>query len=248
MTIARTTKTTKTATTRWILAMGLAMAAITGSAAEVRAEAKRTVTNAAGRHQWPGAKGVRSTFVPSGRNYGNIGRFILKNNTDKPVTVVVHPGMLLDSSDPATQDLHIALVPTETPCEGAKYVGKPITIQPGATFVMADMPGFCPDFEKDPPKKGDAAVYACKQPDEKSKVLLATIALVKKINVASLDLDVFGEDKARQMMCQGALWVVDSRIDDVEANEVSSDSLIALYWQAFQTLAKAKLERNRVST
>ncbi len=44
------------------------------------------------------------TFIPSGRNYGNIGDLILTNTTDKDVSVTVPPGLLLDSNDPKIQD------------------------------------------------------------------------------------------------------------------------------------------------
>jgi hypothetical protein len=192
---------------------------------------------------WPGTDGVNCTFSPSGRNYGNIGDLIIKNDTDKPASVTVPPGMLLDSSDPAVQDLYVADVPTETPCSGAKEIGKPITIEPGATHVIKDTPGFCPDFEKKPPTKGDATVYACKQPDEKSKVLLDTIACANKLDVGSLKLEVFEEDKAREMVTQGSLWMVDSEVDETKGNEVCSDDLSSKFFETFAASAKESLDK-----
>ena len=222
----------KATTTKWILAMGLTMAAVTGWAAD-----------AAGGRPWPGIKGVVSTFTPSGNNYGNIGSLVIKNNTDKPVTVTVPAGMLLDSSDPAIQDLYIAPVPTETTCQGARYIGQGVTVKAGETFVMKDLSGFCPDHEKDPPKKDDTAVYACRQPDEKSKELLRTIGLMKTIDVGSLKLEVFEEAKATTMMTQGALWMVDSRIDEVKDNEVSGKDLSDKFYGAFATSAKKAFDK-----
>jgi hypothetical protein len=159
------------------------------------------------------------------------------------VTVTVPAGMLLDSSDPATQDLYIALVPVETPCQGAKYVGKSVTVKAGDTFVMKDMPGFCPDYEKDPPRKDDTAVYTCKQPDGKSKVLLVTIGAVRTIDVTSLKLAVFENAKAATMMTQGALWMVDARIDKVKDNEVSDKDLSDRFYGTFAASAKISLDK-----
>ena len=196
----------------------------------------------AGTDDWPGIDGVNCTFVPSGSNYGNIGDLSITNDTDQPVTVTVPPGLLLDSSDLAVQDLYVADVPTETPCSGAKDVGKPITIDRDSTHVIKDVPGFCPDFEKNPPQKGDEDVYTCKQPDEKSEVLLNAIELVKKLDVGSLKLDVFGKDKAEAMVAQGSLWVVDSKIDDVKGNEIDGDDLSSRFFGTFATAAKDALD------
>lgn len=192
---------------------------------------------------WPGIEGVHCTFVPSGRNYGDIGDFVIKNATDEPVTVTVPPGMLLDSSDGAVQDLYVADVPTETPCAGADDIGKPITIQPEAYRIIQDVPGFCPDFEKEPPGKDDTSVYACRQPDEKSKVLLDTIESVKKLDVGALKLDVFGKDKARAMVAQGSLWMVDSEIDEEKGNEVAGEDLSDKFYETFASAAKGSLDR-----
>ena len=106
---------------------------------------------------WPGTEGVACSFVPSGRNYGDIGDLVIKNTTDKPVTVVIPPGLLLKSSDPRVQDLYLAYVFTVILCEGAEYIDKPITIGPGETYVVKHLPGFCPDFEKKPATKGPVA-------------------------------------------------------------------------------------------
>ena len=118
-----------------------------------------------------------------------------------------------------------------------------ITVAPGGTHVIKDLPGFCPDFEKDPPQKDDEGVYACKQPDEKAKVLLDTIALAKKLDVGSLKLKVFGKDKARSMVAQGALWMVDSKVDDTKGNEVAAKDLSDKFFGSFAESAKASLEK-----
>jgi hypothetical protein len=141
------------------------------------------------------------------------------------------------------QDLYVADVPTETPCAGADDIGKPVTIQPEGYHIIRDVPGFCPDFEKEPPGKDDTSVYACRQPDEKSKVLLETIASVKKLDVGALKLDVFGKDKARAMVAQGSLWMVDSEIDDEKDNEVTDEDLAGKFYDTFATAAKGSLEK-----
>jgi hypothetical protein len=192
---------------------------------------------------WPGTEGVNCTFVPSGRNYGDIGDLIIENDTDKPATVTIPPGLLLESSDPAVQDLYMADVPTQTPCEGAKDIGKSINIPPGGWHVTEQASGFCPDYEKNPPTKGDENVYACKQPDEKSKVLLETIACANKLDVGSMKLGVFEEGKAREMVTQGSLWMVDSRVDETEGNEVSSEALSARFYETFTESAKEALDK-----
>lgn len=192
---------------------------------------------------WPGIEGVGCTFTPSGKNYGDIGDLAIENDTDKPVTVTIPPGLLLDSADPAVQDLYVADVPTETPYAGAKDIDRPITIKPGGTYVAKDLPGFCPDFEKKPPQTGDTEIYACQQPDEKSKVLLDTIEAVKKLDVGSLKLQVFEDDKTRAMVAQGSLWMVDSRIDEVKDNEVSADDLSSRFYETFVTSAKEALDK-----
>ena len=192
---------------------------------------------------WPPKKGVKTGFIPSGRNYGDVGDLVIKNTTGQPVTVTIPPGLLLDSFFEAVQDLYLAVVAMEKPCEGAKYIGKPFTIQPGQTVVVEHLPGFCPDFEKDPPKKNDTAVYACRQPDKKSKALLDTIAAAKTVDVGKLKLEVFGEKKARAMITQGALWAVDSHVDDEQGNEVSNTDLTDRFYGAFTRSAKAALDK-----
>ncbi len=192
---------------------------------------------------WPGIEGVNATFVPSGKNYGDIGDLLIKNDTDKPATVTVPPGLLLDSADPAVQDLYVADVPTETPCSGAKDIGRPITVKPDATYAINDVPGFCPDHEKKPPTQGDTSIYASKQPDEKSKVLLDTIESAKKLDVGSMKLEVFEEDKAREMVTQGSLWMVDSRIDAEEDNELTSEELSSKFYGTFAASAKESLDK-----
>jgi len=206
-------------------------------------ETKGTKKKVSLRPGWPKTKGVKCTFVPSGRNYGDIGDLIIKNATDDPATVTVPPGMLLESSDPSVQDLYVADVPTESPCSGAKDIGRPITVQPDGYYIVRDVPGFCPDFEKEPPQTDDTSVYACKQPDKKSKVLLDTIAAVKKLDVGSLKLDVFGRDKARAMVAQGSLWMVDSEIDSEKGNEVSKEDLSDRFYSTFAISAKASLDK-----
>jgi hypothetical protein len=192
---------------------------------------------------WPGTDGVYCTFVPSGRNYGDIGDLVIENVADEPVTVAVPPGLLLDSSDPAVQDLYVADVPSESPCEGAKDIGQPVTIQPDTAHVIRSLPGFCPDFEKAPPKQDDTGVYACRPPDEKSDVLLDTIAMAKAVDVGAMKLDVFAEDKSRAMVTQGALWMVDSQIDETQGNEVADTHLSDRFFETFTTSAKEALEK-----
>lgn len=194
---------------------------------------------------WPGQEGVYCSFQASGRNYGAIGDLTIENDTDKPVTVTVPPGLLLDSCDPAVQDLYVADVPTETPCDGADEIDKPITIAPNSSYAITDVPGFCPDGEKDPPtaESGGESIYTVSKPDEKSGVLLDTIAAVKKLNVGNLKLDVFEEDKARSMVCQGALWQVDSQVDEEEGNEFTSQAMSTRFFEAFTASAKPALEK-----
>jgi len=191
---------------------------------------------------WPGKEGVYCTFDPSGRNYGDIGDLIIENDTDEPATVTIPPCMLLETSDPAVQDLYVADVPTETPCSGAKEIGKPITVEPGGAHVVEHASGFCPDFEKNPPKQGDEDVYACKQPDEKSKTLLETIECAKKLDVGTLKLEVFAEKKATAMVTQGSLWAVDSEIDEEKGNEVSAEDLASRFFSSFAGSAKESLD------
>lgn len=194
---------------------------------------------------WPAQDGVYCSFKASGLNYGAIGDLTIENSTDKPVTVTVPPGLLLDSDDPKIQDLYVADVPTEKPCAGAGQIGKPITISPYAALAIKDIPGFCPDGEKDAPAaetEGQSVYTACK-PDDKSGPLLEAIAAVKKMDVGALKLDVFGEKKARAMICQGALWRIDSRIDEAPDNEFTSEKLKARFFEAFSTSAKAALDK-----
>ncbi|MBT3200034.1 MAG: hypothetical protein HN350_08955 [Phycisphaerales bacterium] len=194
---------------------------------------------------WPAQDGVYCSFKASGRNYGGIGDITIENATDKPVTVTVPPGLLLDSDTPQVQDLYVADVPTETPCGGAKDIDKPITIAPNASYVIKDVPGFCPDGEKDPPKpetEGQSVYTACK-PDEKASTLLDAIAAVKKMDVGKMKLDVFKEDKARAMVCQGTLWQVDSKIDAEPDNDFTSEKLNARFFEAFTASAKEALEK-----
>jgi len=197
---------------------------------------------------WPPIKGVLVTFIPSGRNYGDIGDLVLTNTTDREVSVTVPSGLLLDSNDPATQDLYVARVPTESPCAGAEAVGQPVSIKPGRAHVIKSVPGFCPDFELASPSKGDSGVYAARQPDKKSETLLATILLVEKVDVGEMKLEVFGSVKTRAMLAQGALWMVDSKSDAVEGNDVTKKALEGKFITAFKTAAKgalAKMDENQ---
>jgi hypothetical protein len=194
---------------------------------------------------WPARDGVYCSFRASGRNYGAIGDMTIENATDKPVTVTVPPGLLLDSDDPKVQDLYVADVPTETPCAGAKDVGKPIKIAPNAVYAIKDIPGFCPDGEKDPPAaetEGQSVYTACK-PDDKAATLLETIAAVKKMDVGNLKLSVFKDDKARAMISQGALWQVDSRIDEEPDNDFTGEKLKTRFFEAFTASAKDTLDK-----
>ena len=194
---------------------------------------------------WPGQEGVYCSFQASGRNYGVVGDLTIENETDKPVTVTVPPGLLLDSSDPEVQDLYVADVPTEEPCSGAKEIDKPITVAPNTSYSIKDVPGFCPDAEKDPPasETGGESVYSVCKPDEKSTVLLDTIAAVKKLDVGALKLGVFEKDKARAMVCQGALWQVDSQVDEEKGNECTPKELNTKFFEAFTASAKDTLEK-----
>ena len=192
---------------------------------------------------WGWSQGLRVVFVPSGKNYGDIGDLVVTNTTAKEVTFTVPQGMLLDSSDAAVQDLYVADVPTETPCSGAEMLDKPTTLGPRETRIYEDVPGFCADLELAVPAEGDCTIYTAREPDDKSRVLLAAIEAAKEFNVGRMKLNAFEEKKARQMLCQGALWMTDSRIDEVEGNEVSTAALQAKYWQTFETAAGAKLEQ-----
>jgi len=194
---------------------------------------------------WPAQPGVFCSFRASGRNYGAIGDLTIDNSTDKPVTVTIPPGLLLDSDDPKIQDLYVADVPTETPCAGAGEIGKPITIPPHVAYAIKDIPGFCPDGEKDPPaaETEEKSVYTACKPDEKSATLLEAIAAVKKMDVGELKLNVFDEKKARAMICQGALWRIDSRIDEEPDNEFTSVKLDSQFFEAFTESAKAALDK-----
>jgi len=187
-------------------------------------------------------EGLFCMFIPSGRNYGDIGDLLITNPTDEPVTCVVPDGMLLDSSDPITQDLYVANVPTETPCSGAELIGRPVTVGAGESYLMRDLPGYCPDFELAPPDEGVCDIYTPCAPDERGARLLEVIAAVQGFDVGPVKLDLFEEGKAREMMCQGALWTVESAFDDVEGNEVTAEQLAGRYWEAFETSAGAALE------
>jgi hypothetical protein len=194
---------------------------------------------------WPAQEGVYCSFQASGRNYGAIGDMTIENSTDTPVTVTVPPGLLLDSDNPKVQDLYVADVPTEKPCAGAKEIGTPITIAPNASYAIKDIPGFCPDGEKAPPAaetNGQSVYTACK-PDEKADTLLEAVAAVKKMDVGNLKLDVFKEDKARAMIAQGALWQVDSKIDEEPDNDFTSATLKTRFFEAFTASAKESLEK-----
>ncbi len=108
---------------------------------------------------------------------------------------------------------------------------------------MEHLSGFCPDHEKAPPKKDDTAIYTCSQPDKKASTLLATIGLAGTIDVSSLKLSVFETPKAAAMMTQGALWMVDSKIDEVKDNEVSDKDLSDKFYGTFAVSAKASLDK-----
>ncbi|NOZ22523.1 MAG: hypothetical protein GXP25_15685 [Planctomycetes bacterium] len=192
---------------------------------------------------WPGTEGVLCTFVPSGENYGNIGDLAITNTTDQAISVTVPDGLLLDSSDAGVQDLYVADVPSRTPCAGATEIGKPIIIGAGETHVINDIPGFCPDFELKPPAKGASDAYTTRQPDEKAATLLATIEAVKKFDMGTLKLQVFEKDQTREMLAQGALWMVDSRVDEVKGNEVSNENLGDRYWDKFRESAADALAK-----
>ena len=72
------------------------------------------------------------------------------------------------------------------------------------------------------------------------------IEAAEECNVDALKLDVFEEKKARQMICQGALWITDSRIDEVEKNEVTAASLQTKYWTAFEIAVREEYKRMTV--
>lgn len=193
--------------------------------------------------QWPGGGGLVCTFVPSGKNYGDIGDLSITNTTDAAIAVTVPEGLLLDSADPSVQDLYVASVPTIASVAGAKELNTPITVRPRATYVIKHIPGFCPDFELAPPAEGSAELYTTRPPDEKSRALIATVNAAKEFDVGSIKLEIFGPDKARKMICQSAVWVVDSQVDEVEKNEVTSTVLVDRYWTTFEVSAKEKLAR-----
>ena len=194
---------------------------------------------------WPGIRGVMVTFIPSGKNYGNIGDLVLTNTTDREVSVTAPEGLLLDSNDPKVQDLYVARVPTESPCAGAGDVGKPISIKPGAAYVIKEIPGFCPDFELAAPGKGQSEIYAAKKPDKKSQTLLKAIELAREVDVGEMKLDVFGEKKTAAMITQGTLWIVDSKADEVENNDVTKKDLADKFLAAFKLSAKDALAKMR---
>jgi len=201
-----------------------------------------TVPAEEGTLDWPGTEGVYCTFVPSGQNYGDIGDLIIENDTDEAVTVTVPPGMLLDSSDPAVQDLYVADIPTESPCSGAEDIHTPITIPAGGTYVISHVPGVCPDAELSPPEAGATDIYTARPPDDKADVVLAAIDAAKKFDVGTMKLQVFEEDKAREMLCQGAVWSADSEVDDVDGNEVTEDGLADRFFDAFVRSAGPSLD------
>ncbi|MDP7286396.1 MAG: hypothetical protein QGH94_00240 [Phycisphaerae bacterium] len=192
---------------------------------------------------WPPVKGVLVTFIPSGRNYGNIGDLVLTNTTDKTVSVTVPEGLLLDSNDPKVQDLYVARVPTEQVCQGAEDIGKVIPIKAGKAYVVRDITGFCPDFELASPGKGESGIYVAKKPDKKSETLLATIELARKVDVGEMKLEVFGKKKTEAMITQGALWMVDSKCDSVEQNDVTKKALEDKFLTVFKVSAKGALAK-----
>ncbi|MDP6634867.1 MAG: hypothetical protein QGG42_08225 [Phycisphaerae bacterium] len=192
--------------------------------------------------RWPGG-GLVCSFVPSGRNYGDIGDLSITNTTDLAIVVTVREGLLLDSTDPGVQDLYIAVVPTIVTLSGAKELNRPITVRAHATYTIKHIPGFCPDFELAPPARGAADIYTIRPPDEKSRALIATVRAAREFDVGSMKLKVFGPDKAREMLCQSAVWVVDSQTDQVKGNEVTGEVLVTRYWKTFELSAREKLEK-----
>jgi len=192
---------------------------------------------------WTLGNGILFSFIPSGGNYGDIGDLLITNTTESPATVTVPPGLLFASSDPAVQDLYAADVPTPEPQTGAASIGKPISIDPGHTYVISDIPGFCPDFELDPPKPGADGTFTVLPPDKKAKPLLAALRRVKKFDVGKLKLEVFGADQTRRMLAQGTMWMVDSRADDVKENEVTEQKLTARFWTTFEQSAADSLKK-----
>ncbi|MDP6359328.1 MAG: hypothetical protein QF473_29685 [Planctomycetota bacterium] len=209
-----------------------------------RIATKRKRTNTAPKKPtWPNSNGVLFTFIPSGSNYGDIGDLLITNTTESPVTTTVPPGLLFDSSEPAVQDLYVADVPTRTPQAGAAKIGKSVSVDPGQTLVINDIPGFCPDFELAPPKPGAGGTYAVRPPDKKAKPLLAALERVRKFDIGKLKLDVFKADQTRRMLAQGALWMVDSRADDVKGNEVTGQKLTDRFWTKFEQSAAESLKK-----
>jgi len=184
---------------------------------------------------WPGVPGIKVTFNPTGAKYGYIGDLIIANETDHVVTCTVPLGMLLKTRDPRIQDMYAADVPTETPCSGAKYLGNRIAIAPKAKKVIKEIPGFCADFEFDPPDKGMAGNYTCKKPGGKGKKLLSVIEAVKKLDLSKLELKVFREKKASEMITLASCWMAESRWDGVEGNDVSTAQVIERFMEAFAT-------------
>jgi len=147
------------------------------------------------------------------------------------------------SFEPKVQDLYVADVPTRTPCAGAAKIGKPVPVGPGQTHVISDIPGFCPDFELDPPKPGDSGTYAVRPPDKKAKPLLAALERVKKFDIGKMKLDIFKADQTRRMLAQGTLWMVDSHIDDVKGNEVTEQKLTDRLFTTFEKSAGESLKK-----
>ncbi len=196
-------------------------------------------SNGQNHGEWP--DGVVISFVASGLNYGNIGDLTITNTSDKPVTCSVPPGTLLDSGDPTIQDLYVADVPTETPCSGAAELGQPITLAPGESHTISQVPGFCPDFELAPPAEGESDNYTCRPPDEKGEQLLSVVEAAGNLDIGEAGLDVFGEQKVREMVTQGACWMADSKIDEEPDNDVTSEQLTDRFWDTFTTAADEQL-------
>ena len=190
---------------------------------------------------WPKQEGVTATFVPSGLNYGNLGELHVVNSTDEAVTVTVPPGLLLDSKDPTVQDLYVINVPTETPCSGGEKIGEPITVGPDGSCTIEEVPGVCPDYELDPPTKGDSENYTCMTPDEKGEELVSVVETAKDVDISEMELKVFKPEKAVCMITQGACWMTDSRLDEVPGNEVTEDEIEDRFWGTFVTAAGEKL-------
>ena len=174
-------------------------------------------------------------YIPSGGNYGDIGDGFCINDGGVPVAFTIPDGSWMHSDDPNHQDMLVTDVPTRegNECSGAEALDVAITVPPETVVVVKDLPGVCPDYEKDPPTAGDSAHYELQPPNDKSRALVAVVDEVAAIDFTAKPLKGMKPGQAAETACQGAVWMAESRIDEVEGNEVSTEELHGRFFMTY---------------